>query len=762
MLGKLALCLALGIMPLQDPPTGTIQGVVYSDATGEPLSNARVDLRLAHTVLWTMTDSIGAYLLKDVPVGRWKLRVSHLSHQPHEAEVHVVAATVTLHFSLEMRPIPLPPVRATGAGGVVAGDSVEHADSLPPANLTAAMVRAMEVTPGIAEMGLAAGSHRGAPGQEPADPADVFYVRGSATDLKLVLLDGAPVYSPFHVGGLIPAFSDDLLGRADLFLGGAPARYDGGLSYILDLETRPGRGDRLRYRGGLDMMGGRLGLEGPLGSRAVLLADARAVHGAAVGRFMDGGFPYAYADGLLRLDARVGDDGLLRATGFWNQEAVELGGGESGGQSRPEWGNLAFSLRYSNEIAGCPTEMTGAYSRFESQVPFTGARPYVVEATMERGRLSLERKHRARLAAIQYGAGYELVSMGYRTRTPTHDLDSPVDAMRSVAADVVGAHVDAYLQPGERFSLRGGLRGDYFRSHGSVRVAPRLAATWLFRPDAAVTLAAGRYHQYMRVADRLMFPALGELSSGVFAEPEALFSVGEATHLTFTLNQELESDLWLGFEGFFKHFGGMPVPHTDRRRSGEPLFTTANSSGVDIWLRRSGPVSGWLGYSLAWVWTDEHNGSSGFEFGGGGGFAGRHLLSGGIEGGVGDRTGYKVQIAYGAGLPYAAIPSARPEIGNSVLEHSSRNILSSPSTDDPPLSVEPEEPYLRVDASVSHSWPTRVWGRQTEIRPYFKVLNALDRRDGFFFRVDPEDHDGDVKPLAPLPIIPLLGLEWRF
>src|SRR5690625_5222800 len=106
-------------------------------------------------------------------------------------------------------------------------------------DLGRAVVRSLEATSGLTELGLAEISKGIRPGHEPSDPTDLLYIRGAATDLKLVLLDGAPVYAPFQMGGLLSTFGASQIERAELFLGGAPSRYDGGLSYVLDIETRP-------------------------------------------------------------------------------------------------------------------------------------------------------------------------------------------------------------------------------------------------------------------------------------------------------------------------------------------------------------------------------------------------------------------------------------------------------------------------------------------------------------------------------------------
>ena len=112
----------------------------------------------------------------------------------------------------------------------------------------------------------------------PWGPSDVLFMRGSTTELKLVLLDGIPVYTPFHVAGLMNSFEPAVLGSADLLVGGAPAAYDGGLTHILDLRTREPRRDRVRASGAIDLVSASGALELPLGSRAGALVSGRGLH----------------------------------------------------------------------------------------------------------------------------------------------------------------------------------------------------------------------------------------------------------------------------------------------------------------------------------------------------------------------------------------------------------------------------------------------------------------------------------------------------
>ena len=52
-------------------------------------------------------------------------------------------------------------------------------------------------------------------------------------------------------------------------------------------------------------------------------------------------------------------------------------------------------------------------------------------------------------------------------------------------------------------------------------------------------------------------------------------------------------------------------------------------------------------------------------------------------------------------------------------------------------------------------------GRAWEIRPYLRILNALDRRDALFYAFQPWRSD-ELTPLAARPLVPVVGVAWRF
>ncbi|MEX2282204.1 MAG: hypothetical protein WEE89_06950, partial [Gemmatimonadota bacterium] len=202
----------------------------------------------------------------------------------------------------------------------------------------------------------------------------------------------------------------------------------------------------------------------------------------------------------------------------------------------------------------------------------------------------------------------------------------------------------------------------------------------------------------------------------------------------------------LGIEGFYKSFTGLPSTNGDR----------AQASGLDLWVRRpAGLLTGWLGYSMAWMWMLDDGNLDRQSF------AGRHLISAGLGGPLGNQGRFDLRVAYGAGLPYTAIPE--PETPP-VFASGKRPLAAGITRDDPvPTSpTAPDEPYLRLDLQVARTFTTVVRGFTFELTPYVKVLNALDRRDALFYHFDRNAERPETRPLAPLPLLPILGLEWKF
>ncbi|MCG6958133.1 MAG: TonB-dependent receptor [Gemmatimonadetes bacterium] len=741
--------------PLAAQSGASVSGTVLGIFQGRlrPLPYATVEVWGPGLSRSTQADSLGRYRLSDLPAGALRVRASHPGHDPVTVDVIVPAGEpVLVDLELEAHPVQLPEVNVTTDVRVPDPDAAR----IDPAREGRVEAVALETGSGLVDAGLA-DAVRALGGNDPAQPTDVLFMRGSTTDLKLVLLDGAPVYTPFHVAGLLRSFDPDVLGTADLLVGGAPARYDGGLTYILDLQTRRPRRDRVHSSGSLDLLAGTLAADGPLGDGAGFLLSARTLHD--LGRAPLGTSPYGYADVLAGVEVEPARNHEVRATGFWNRESVRLdlpGTLDLPSDQVPEaawWANRAASVTYQAHTSSAVIDALVAGGGYEATLPLQPTAPagepvpdpLLATAHNDRVRGSLQIARPTERGVARVGVSFESLRTSYDAFVLARGgpVDRAEQARAQASAHTVGAYVDVSRSLGESVVLRAGLRGDVFDDGKGLRLAPRAALTWMVAPQAFVTVAAGRYHQNARVADVQVGDALASTVSPS-ETPSELLPVATADHVVVSLDQTVGEKVRLGLAGYWKAYEGLR-PGQDGR---------VLSSGVDLRVQRPGErATVWLGYGLSWYWSAQDLAGSTS------GFSGRQLLSAGVTGAFSELLGGDLRVAYGSGLPYTSIPFHTP--GTTALASDVPTLQNGGAEQTPPFAGGLDEDFLRVDVELHAVLHPEWLGRRWEVRPYLRVLNALDRRDALFYAFQPWRTPG-LTPLAERPLVPVLGFEWRF
>jgi hypothetical protein len=723
--------------------------------TGSPVASAVVEVIGAEDLV-AVTDPDGRYRLPAVPVGLRKVRAHHLDHVPLEVEITVSpGATVNLEFTLELRPVPLDTLR-------VARRRVGHLqDTLPdPAIEVDETVMGHRVgalgAPGMAELGLLEAIRGG--GAEPPDASDVLYVRGAGADLRAVYLDGAPVYAPVHLGGLTDAFFPGLLREGKVRTGGASPRYDGGVSYLLDLETRGGRAGSLRSEGTIDLAVASVVMEGSPARDTNLLLAGRGVHGLGVDVLAEDYVPSGYGEAFGRLDQALGVGGEFSVSGYWNRESVDLGEAVLGGNP-VRWGNLAGSLRIQKDVPDGQVVLTAGYGDFKTRLPVAGPGPALLDGRNERRRLAAHVTHDRGRARLEFGLGADRTRIRHEATTFVEQLEIPVTTALDVHGDAVFGYAGTQFVVSPDLVVSGGLRtGAYATSEEdgfSTQLSPRAAVRWRAAPGSVITFGVGRYHQFVQNAQN--FPSAQELINLAEAisrqSPETgdgrLLEVAGATHYVASFERFLGEGFRLAMEGFYKAFD------TPAQSAGSDVQTT----GLEVLIVRSGSVlEGSLGYTRGWVWSggDPRYANSVF--------AGKELVDAAVAASVAGMT-LKIRSTYAAGLPFTAIPSGttQPPVPEAVA---ARRVLGGNGAAD--VSRAPLEgpdglkagSYLRLEGELARSWIGADPVQPSEFTVYVRVLNGLDRREAMFIQVDPEGPRSSRS--ETIQFLPIVGVRWAF
>jgi hypothetical protein len=178
-------------------------------------------------------------------------------------------------------------------------------------------------------------------------------VRGGEADQNLILIDGYPIYNPFHLGGLFSTFMDATVRDATLMTGGFPARYGGRLSSVLDvrssIEERPG----IHGSGEISLLGATAALAGPLTSGSWLLAARRTYADKVVDAFSDEVLPYHFKDVHGHLTTQLPGNFRFSITGYGGNDELNTDLTEvqdDSAQASP--GEGSFKFAWGNSVLG--------------------------------------------------------------------------------------------------------------------------------------------------------------------------------------------------------------------------------------------------------------------------------------------------------------------------------------------------------------------------------------------------------------------------
>jgi hypothetical protein len=774
---------------LASPAAGSAQdlavvtGRVY-DSDGIPIVAVAVRLTGGAGDRVVLSDSAGLYRIGPVPAGRHTLVAERLGYERLEVEVTLAAGQVRrLDLTMRTATVLLEGVvveaqrdrdqertRFQDDPGVTArvirGETLKSLPGLAEADV----MRAVEVLPGVVTT---------------SDFSSAFNVRGGSADQNLILLDGFPIFNPFHLGGLFSVFNSDAVARAELLSGGFNAEYGGRVSAVLNVETRDGGDEGLQVEGGISMLATRVQLRSPLpisagrllgGAGGSWLFSARRSYFDQLLRpVVD--FPYYLKDLQARAEIDTRGGGNLSLTAYGGSDVLDLSDFEVPGDDstgvlriRWNWGNRVVGLRLRQPLGtSWVSDSRVGYSRFSDRlafVDFEGAR-----FSSRIDQLSLRTDFSRGI-----GSGSSLKLGGAVERLGYDNLAEAGGTPFYAAADhgiLSGLYGSVLWQPTERWLVEPGLRADVWNAVDEtfVTISPRFAVKrFLGRErDAALKLALGRYTQFLHSLRDESFPVSNDTWIVAGRGTPAVISDQVQVGL-----EKYWGDRWsASVEAYYRDFEGV-TEFNLADDPNDPLDDVVNGSGrsmgIDLLLRRNaGGLTGWATLSLlradrtlpdplAEGWDDlppEVSFSPIFDRRVDLDVVLQYVAPGEVEVGIrwnfGSPLPYTRPVAQYFGWRYSPLrreyePLDQPGSGAPIfIRLGDRNSERYP-------------PYHRLDVTLRRTFD-RSWGSWT---PYLQVLNAYNRKNvlWYFFNYDrtPPTRSG----LSMFPVLPAIGVEMSF
>ena len=579
---------AAGREPRAPPRRTVLRGFVSDAETGGPLSGAAVTVRPlgGGAALGATADADGFYEVGPLVAGRYAVRAGFVGYEP-VVDTLDVGGGAAVGYSVALRPAPgvLGEVVVVEEAGAVVGGGVQ---AIRPTDL------ARVPTPGGA--GDLAAYLTTLPSVVAAgDAGGQLYVRGGTPSQNLVLVDGAPVFQPFHAVGFFSVFPEDVVGSVDFYAGGFGVRYNGRVSSVLDVTTRNGRTDRLAaaVEAGPFLVGGRV--EGPLGrgGASFLVSARRSVVEAVAPVLLGRDVPLAFSDVHVKL-ARRDDTGTCTATALYtdDQGRVDPGRGDGFG-----WTNAVVGARCvlapPSTAVRFETNLSGSYvgNRAGADAdPERTSAAYLANADVDLSRLT-------GYGRVRVGAYGRLVRTSYA-------LGEQYTTVREGGGSAVtaGAYAEAEVRLGAGLSATGGALVSVRPFTTALAVEPRGRVAWRPAGDGGpgLDLAGGLYRQsLLGVQD--------ERDAGspftAWLQPPVGDAEAVATHAVAGATLPL-GGLRLGAEAYWKRTRRQPVPVVSAAAQFTTALTLADAAARGIDLRaelRRGPAYVFVGYSYGAV-----------------------------------------------------------------------------------------------------------------------------------------------------------------
>jgi hypothetical protein len=745
---------ALTNLVLIQAPSASVQGTVRDAESGAPLPGAIValpDLRRTATV-----DPDGRYRFADVPPGPQHITVRFLGFEPRMLHA-LVPPQGALEINLSMRAVALHlrpiEVRPPTAFHRAEDDSA----GFPDRSVSIAAVRNH---PLLAEPDGLMALGGGEVVLQPESPSGV-HVRGGGSDQTGYLLDGIPVLSPYHTGGLFSAWNPDALAGLRLSASGPSSGYADALSGTIAAVTRT-PGSRLQMQASLGTSQARLTVDGPIGATgAALLLSVRSgfagsfapageasyLHGRSGDRLITLETPAV--GGGLRLLA-YDNDNLIGAAATVLVDTASL----APARNRLAWHSRSLGTEWRREWREATVRVQGWSAAVTSGAAWSAEAGHLAMAS--------RRADLGALAALERRSGRSRTEVGIRIERSRTTYDVRPDTTGAAwslhgTTPVAGVFVRHARALGPRLDLELGTTASL--AAGTAYADPGVRLRWRLAGRLAVSGSYGRRHQFaqsLRNPESVVgniFPA--DLYAGVGA---AGVPAARSDQAVLAAEYRPSPGIRIGAQGWLRAFGGLLLVAP---RAAEPFttdgFTVGSGRARGVALDGSVATARYaVVASYGFQRVRLGNAALGYTPG----FATAHLLDAGVIVSPTARTSVRLGMSGAAGRR-ATAASGTFEWEACNLRDNGCELAGSPHYRGAPLGALRLPSYVRLDLGVRQRWRIQVAGRDAELAAFCTMTNLLGRTNVLTYADDPITGGPsavEMRPFAPL----VLGLDWQF
>jgi hypothetical protein len=573
-----------------------------------------------------------------------------------------------------------------------------------------------------------------------------LFVRGGNSDQNLIVLDEAVVYNANHLFGFFSTFNSDAVKDLKVYKGGFPAQYGGRLSSVLDVRMKEGNNQKFSGSGGLGLIASRLTLEGPIEQgKSSFIVSGRRTYADVITNLVNKAnentedfnpIPdYYFYDLNTKVNFTLSKKDRLFLSGYFGRDVFKFK--DMNFNFLFDWGNATGTARW-NHVFGARlfanTTFTFSDYRYRIQNILQGFSFKLSSNIKDVNNkvdffYQLNNDHQVRFGA---NATYHTFEVG-RLKAGSDDGQINFEAGQAFNGMEYGVYVADEWSVSQHLKLNYGLRLSAWQNNPAAyaRLEPRLALNYTFSDAWSVKGSYARMNQYVHLlaSSGLSLPTDIWYPSTEGIKPEVSDQIAVGTSLLLGRNILVTYEAWYKWLQNTVDFVDGAELFGNKNLEGE--LTTGSGyaySPLELEIeKKDGKLTGWIGYTLAWVrrgaYPDINNGAyfpTRFDT--------RHNLN--VVGLLSINKKWQLTATWVYTSGYVSwLPSGRftfQDAPGGVFQpvvpiYGDRNTFRVP-------------PYMRADLGVVWRFKTK----HLENDLTLSVYNATDRRNPFFLYMDVE------------------------
>lgn len=561
-------------IPQNEKPVQTIRGTVIDSKSNTPVEFATVSI-LAHPSLGAITDSLGQFQIKNVPVGRYNIQTSYMGYSTNIINEVLVTSSKEIHLDISLNE------NVHLLNEIVVHPEVKKAEPVNPMAITGGRMISMEEASrfanGFDDPARLSSAFAGVAGDV---GTNAIAIRGNSPQYTQWRLEGVEIPNPTHFaditglgGGILSALSTQVIGNSDFYNGAFPAEYNNALSGVFDMHMRNGNNQKYEHAFQVGLMGIDLASEGPISKKqgsSYLFNYRLSTTSLASG----GQSNLKYQDLSFKLNFPTKKAGTFS---IWGLGLIDRNKADA--EERSEWETQADRQSAENKIEKLVGGITHKY--------FIDENTYLrssLSATYSKDRISADQetldgqsihvgdiqnrkwdilfnsyinkkfssKHTNRSGISISGLNYDL---DYKV-SPNFGLDKPMEQISkgNGKSMVLSAFSSSVVDISRHVTASIGISTQYFALNDNWSVEPRLALKWKPVNNHFFSVAYGLHSR----REKLDYYFIEQDIDGKKSTNKYL-DFSKAHHISFSYDWNIKSNLHVKIEPYYQYLYNIPV-----------------------------------------------------------------------------------------------------------------------------------------------------------------------------------------------------------